>query len=126
MELSADIVRLLVLQLLTAYADRNTLVNFVLLQERIEDALVRLRQHGATGVIDEVFCEGLTAPDNPTVPLAIATLVRRQEWFSPAIVSALLEALPYDHANWDWPIDRCLKELVTPEVPKLTPRQPIP
>ena len=62
---------------------------------RVSKGLARLDAAGHADALEAVFCEALARPpqDRPEVTNAAAFLVRRLNWFTPAIVAALLEAL---------------------------------
>jgi hypothetical protein len=121
-----DSFRLLVRRLLIAYADRETLGRFAALRKRIEEAFQKVRRFGSRDWMDEVLAEAIRCPDPPGLAPAAAALVREQEWFTPVIVEALSEGLDNDGPAWGWPIERSLRDLVSPELPEFEPPVPTP
>ena len=123
-----DLVRDLSARLLRAYADREGLARFAELRGVLERAFDRLRGGGYEKPLEEVLRSALSGERSAGTSLApaAAALVERLEWYSPRLVQALMDALPYDTPAWDWPVDRALRKAVTPPAPEVpvTPRAP--
>jgi hypothetical protein len=126
--LSAALARELAEKLLRSYADREGLARFEALRELLEKAFGQLRQNGHERHVEEVLRSALAGsrPGEASLAPAAAALVERLEWYSPRLVQALMEALPYDNPAWDWPVDRALRKAVTPPAPEppTAPRAP--
>lgn len=144
--LSSSSQGLLVRQLLLAYADRKSCQRFPALRQRIEDAFLRLRDRGDPTGMDEILSETIRTPRArgmvgaaspihsaggtsatgviaaPSLAAAAAAIVRVHEWFTPTNVEALVESLENDDESWDWPIEQCLRDLVSPELPPVIPK----
>ena len=123
-----DLVRNLSARLLRAYADREGLARFAELRGVLERAFDRLRGGGYEKPLEEVLRSALSGERSAGTSLtpAAAALVERLEWYSPRLVQALMDALPYDTPAWDWPVDRALRKAITPPAPEVpvTPRAP--
>jgi hypothetical protein len=107
-------------RLLAAAAERDTLERFPRLRQQVEEAYAALlRREGGDAVVSEVaervLREGLTAPgQGPVVTalrLAAAELARASRSDSLRLAGALEAALPWDSAEWGWPIDHALRDL---------------
>ncbi len=123
---SASVVQDVARRLLAAYGDPTGPNKFAPVCSRIEAALARLDAAGHADALEAVFCDALarTPEDHPEMTSAAAFLVRRQNWFTPAVAAALLEALPRDSPGWGWPINRALQALVAPPLPLPEPPEP--
>jgi len=123
-----DLVRELGERLLRAYADRESLARFAELRRVLERALDLLRRGGYEKPLEEVLRSALSKARSGKASWApaAAALVERLEWYSPRLVQALMDALPYDTPAWDWPVDRALRKAVTPPAPEtpVAPREP--
>lgn len=110
------IIQEVVRRLLVTYADRNGLMRFDRFRDQIERQFIRLRSTKNNPIIDHILCELIANPSqNRDIAPAVVTLIRRQQWFSPAITEVLMKVLPYDSVEWDWPINKALREMVTPQ-----------
>jgi hypothetical protein len=123
---SESIVREVAQKLLSVYANRNRLMRFESLQKQIENAFSQLYSQRNLNVIEKWLCEVLRNPlqlDLDLIPAA-ASLIRQQKWFTPAIAQALLEALPYDNGAWNYPINQCIQDIITPQPERKEPTPP--
>lgn len=126
-EISLKVVQEIVTHLLNFSANKELLEQYQKLKTRVRNALIRIR-HKYAKIMDDIFVKTLSNPTDQDLLLTTATIIYEQKWFSSRIVKQLLEALPYDDENWDWPIDKSLRELVFKEsgFEVLKPRKPEP
>jgi hypothetical protein len=92
-----------------------------------EDArIVRLHRGDARFAFDDALAEALRgAPTHTETALAAAFLIYRYEWFTPDLADALLDALPYENAEWDWSVTRALQKIAQTQ-PHLLPARRLP
>ena len=114
-EVSTDVLCQIMQDLLRTYANRELLSQFEDLKARLEGTFIRLRRGGHARVMDKVLSDTLRNPDAQHLRTAAALLINFEQWYSPMIVEALLEALPFDDESADFPIDRCLRDIVAPD-----------
>jgi hypothetical protein len=123
---SEAIVQEVAQKLLSTYANRNRLMRFESLQKQIENAFSQLYSHRNLDAIEKWLCEILRNPPQLDLDLipATATLIRQQKWFTPAIAQALLEALPHDNGAWNYPINQCIQDIISPQPKHKEPTPP--
>ncbi|NEO33820.1 MAG: signal transduction protein with Nacht domain protein [Symploca sp. SIO3C6] len=123
---SEAIVQEVAQKLLSTYANRNRLIRFESLRKQIENAFSQLYSPRNSNAIEKWLCEILRNPPQVELDLApaAATLIRQQKWFTPAIAQALLEALPHDNGAWNYPINQCVQDIITPQPEHKEPTPP--
>ncbi|MBD2233720.1 CHAT domain-containing protein [Phormidium tenue] len=123
---SESIVREVAQKLLSTYANRNRLIRFESLKKQIENAFSQLYSQRNLNTIERWLCEVLrnSSQLNLDLVFAAASLIRQQKWFTPAIAQALLEALPYDNGAWNYPINQCIQDIITPQPERKEPTPP--
>lgn len=123
--ISEQIVQEVARRLLFAYSDRDKLSQFKKLSKQIENAFTNLWAVKRE-LIEKVLCEALRNPpkSRPDVAPAAATLIYKNNWFTDKITQALLDALPNDSEKWDWAINNCIQEIISPNIKLKEPTEP--
>lgn len=109
-------------RLLYAYPGRNVGGRLSPLQPLIEKAITELRNNGFEKLAELALSTAL-AGEKGSAPAA-ALLIRRLDWYTPGLVQSLMDALPNDTAEWNWPIDNALRKAVTSREPE-PPAMPV-
>lgn len=124
--ISEAVVQEIARRLLYVYANHERLEVVPQLRERLEAAFLRLRRDTYAHLIDAMLEQALMNPpaSQPELAVAAATLIDTHNWLTPALVHALMQALPYDREQWNWPMHRVLHHVITPSLPADPPQPP--
>ncbi|MEM8960294.1 MAG: TIR domain-containing protein, partial [Acidobacteriota bacterium] len=95
---------------------RGTLERFPVLRQQVEGAYRQLLRYesdlsGSERIAERALCDALREPDSPSLRWAAAELVRSCRAESIELAEALSVSLEHDTEEWEWPIDRALREL---------------
>ena len=110
---SARIISHLTQDLLETYSRKERFADFDLLYKTIEDAFSSLHRTKAVPVVEATLVKALQGINDETRSraLAAAQIIFKLDWYTSKIARALLKALPFDHAAWDWVLNKALIQI---------------
>lgn len=107
---SKGIIHETIQNLLDTYSGKGEFLRFDLLYTTIEEAFENLNKTKAAPIVEATLVEELQNINqkNWSRGFAAAQIMFKMNWFTVRATRALLKALPFDNAAWDWVINKSL------------------